>query len=170
MPKPLLTFLADVFIRFQVTINEQELSSPKKPEDQISTNGSNDSNGTNKYNKALKTQVERLLCKQRMDKAKKDCICGQHQQTLAPAALIPRHQLTFGDAKEATKGLKAFTGLNDDKELGKLLHQGVRALQDEFIQNGSLQDLENFYYICYGIAQHETDMPAHVKDDINKVR
>ena len=169
MPKPLLTFLADVFIRFQVTINEQELSSPKKPDDQISTNGSNDSNGTNKYNKALKTQVKQLI-KQRMDTAKKDCICGQHQQTSAPAALSQQHQLTFGAAKEATKGLKAFTGLNDDKELGKLLHQGVRALQDEFIQNGSLQDLENFYYICYGIAQHETYMPAHVKDDINKVR
>ena len=88
----------------------------------------------------------------------------------AVAPILQTNQLTFGDAKEATKGLKAFTGVNDDKELGKLLHQGVRALQDEFIQNGSLQDLENFYYICYGIAQHETDMPAHVKDDINKVR
>ena len=170
MPKPLLTFLADVFTRFQVTINEQELSSPKKPEDQISRNGSNDSNKTNKYNKALKTQVERLLCKKRMDTAKKGCIGGQHEKASAPAALSPPQQLTFGEDVEATRGLKAFIGLNDDKELGKLLHQGVRALQDEFIQNGSLQDLENCYYICYGIAQHEPQMPAHVNDDIKKVR
>ena len=54
--------------------------------------------------------------------------------------------------------------------VGRLLHQGVRAMQKEFIQHGSLQDLENFYYICHGIAQHKPDMPAHVKDDIDKVR
>ena len=174
MPKPLLTFLADVFTRFQVTINEQEISSPKKPEDQISRNGSNDSNEMNKYNKALKTQVGRLLCKQRMDKAKKDCICGQHQQTLAPAALIPRHRpkAICGNSYEAATELEAFIGLSDeDGRLGvRALQMGVRALQDEFIQYGSLQDLENFYYICYGIARHEPDMPAHVKDDIKKVR
>ena len=73
--------------------------------------------------------------------------------------------------------MKDFIGLSDDQlfhQIGpsddQLLHQGVRAMQNEFIQHGSLQDLENFYYICHGIAQHKPDMPAHVKDDIDKVR
>ena len=85
-----------------------------------------------------------------------------------PPKEIPK-ELTYGESTEATKGLKAFVGLNDDKILSKLLAQGVQAMQDEFIQHGSLQDLENFYYVCYGIAQLECDMPAHVKDDIKKV-
>ena len=166
MPKPLLTFLADVFTRFQVTINEQEISSPKKPEDQISRNGSNDSNEMNKYNKALKTQVEQLI-KQRMDTGP----CPSPAQSRA-ALNTPRKdfpKLTFGEAEDATKGLNAFIGLSDEDH-GKLLPQGIRAIQDEFIQHGSLQDLENFYYVCYGIAEHDPDMPAHVKDDIKKVR
>ena len=40
-------------------------------------------------------------------------------------------------------------------------------MQDEFILNGSLQDLENFF--CpLRIAQNQADMPAHFKDDLQK--
>ena len=103
---------------------------------------------------------------------------AEHQQypspSPSPAALSkPRKNfpnLTFGAAEEATKGLEAFIGLSNNKVFSDLLYQGVKAVQKEFIQHGSLQDLENFYYICYGIAQLESDMPAHVKDDIKKVR
>ena len=41
------------------------------------------------------------------------------------------------------------------------------AMQDEFILNGSLQDLENFF--CpLRIAQNQADMPAHFKDDLQQ--
>ena len=41
------------------------------------------------------------------------------------------------------------------------------AMQDEFILNGSVQDLENFF--CpLRIAQNQADMPAHFKDDLQK--
>ena len=113
----------------------------------------------------LAKEVQKLLCEKRM-KDGSSCICGQHKEV--PSKEIPK-ELTYGKPTEATKGLKAFVGLNDDKILSKLLAQGVQAMQDEFIQHGSLQDLENFYYVCYGIAQLECDMPAHVKDDIKMV-
>ena len=139
-----------------------------------------------KNEEALAKEVQKLLCEKRM-KDGSSCICGQHKEV--PSKEIPK-ELTYGEPTEATQGLKDFIGLSDDRpkaicgnsheaateleafiglsdEDGRL---GVRALQDEFIQYGSLQDLENFYYICYGIARHEPDMPAHVKDDIKKVR
>ena len=121
--------------------------------------------GLGKKEMALAKEVQKLLCEKRM-KDGSSCICGQHKEV--PSKEIPK-ELTYGKPTEATKGLKAFVGLNDDKILSKLLAQGVQAMQDEFIQHGSLQDLENFYYVCYGIAQLECDMPAHVKDDIKKV-
>ena len=121
--------------------------------------------GLGKKEMALAKEVQKLLCEKRM-KDGFSCICEMHKEV--PSKEIPK-ELKYGKSTEATKGLKAFVGLNDDKILSKLLAQGVQAMQDEFIQHGSLQDLENFYYVCYGIAQLECDMPAHVKDDIKKV-
>ena len=79
------------------------------------------------------------------------------------------NKLTYGESQEAARGLKEFIGLNQDNVLSKLLREGVKAIQDEFILYGSLQDLENLYYVCYGIAQFEPDMPMHVRNDIKKV-
>ena len=84
----------------------------------------------------------------------------------APAELQKFPVMTLGSSVEATKGLKAFIGLSDDKTLSQLLEQGIGAMQDEVIEHGSLQDLENFFYVCYGVAQHEGHMPAHVLHDI----
>ena len=44
-----------------------------------------------------------------------------------------------GSSVEATKGLKAFIGLSDDKSLSQLLEKGTGAMQDECIRHGSLQ-------------------------------
>ena len=76
--------------------------------------------------------------------------------------------MKFGDSKEATKGLRSFIGLENDIQMGKLLKKGIQAIQEEFVFNGSLQDLENFFYICYGVAQYKEHMPAHVLDDIDR--
>ena len=122
----------------------------------------------------LAKEVQKLLCEKRM-KDGSSCTCGQHKEPSrdpSPAAVpigdrapdVLSHFIC-GNSYEAATELEAFIGLSDED--GRL---GVRALQDEFIQYGSLQDLENFHYICYGIALHEPDMPAHVKDDIKKVR
>ena len=92
--------------------------------------------------------------------------------TTAPAAtstLKPQPpSLVFGGSEEAAQGLYSFIGLEDKELLARLLGRGIEAMQDEFILNGSLQDLENFFYVRYGIAQNQADMPAHFKDDLQK--
>ena len=90
----------------------------------------------------------------------------------SPSVLNPKisPKLTLGAADEATVGLKSFIGLEDDKVLGENLKDGLRVIQEEFIKYGSLQDLENFYYIRYGTCLDEQVMPKHVKDDIQMVR
>jgi len=90
----------------------------------------------------------------------------KENEIAAPAKLRTFPEMTLGSSVEATKGLRPFIGLRDDKTLSKLLEQDIGAMQDEVKNHGSLQDLENFFYVCYGVAQHKDHMPAHVLDDI----
>ena len=49
-----------------------------------------------------------------------------------------------------------------------LLDRKLHAVQEEFVESGSLQDLQNFYYVCYGKGRSLEDIPDHAKDDIQK--
>ena len=157
--------ISDIFDWAQETVN----GNPRASWAQETTNGDPRAS-RQEQRKQLQAVVTKLICESRMKREGADCVCNQHTSPLTPASLDPKRfpPLVFGGSEEAAKGLLVFIGLNDDMLLGQLLEQGVGAIQTEFEDHGSLQDLENFHYVCYGVAQNQSDMPAHVKDDIEK--
>ena len=118
----------------------------------------------------LQEEVKKLLC----EDVREMCVCGGHNNVPAPSsptlASTPRtpaaRKMILGQSEEAAQGLKPFIGLTDKDLEGD--DKAISNMQDEFIRNGSLQDLQNFYYVCYGHGQNQNDMPDHVKDDIKR--
>ena len=147
--------ISDIFDRVQGIINEKCISDETQKE---------------VPDTVWQSEIAKSVCERRMQMPGKQCVCCKHgvtdTQETSITASIPK--LCFGGSEEAAKGLKVFCGLQDDSVLASLLGDGKSSMQAEFEAHGSLQDLENFFYVCYGVAQNQNDMPAHVKDDIRK--
>ena len=63
----------------------------------------------------------------------------------------------------AASDLKAYTGLDDDREMARILREPLVAMTEEWRQSGSETDKANWTYITQGVARDEQSIPAHVK-------
>ena len=107
----------------------------------------------------LELSVCELLCeKLRADGKEYVCVCEKHENIPARTAAslsapVASQQCpfkaTFGRSAEAARGLSRFVML-DDKDKSRSLARGYESLQSEFVKYGSIQDMENFFYIRYG--------------------
>jgi len=112
----------------------------------------------------LESSVRNSLCKKLQAAAEKEgsdhaCICGACDpvpaRTAASLSIPPEappqvlFKATFGKSEEAARGLSRFVML-DDTDKSRSLARGCEALQSEFVKYGSIQDMENYFYIRYG--------------------
>ena len=126
----------------------------------------------------LESSVREILCKKLQVAAENDgrehiCICGTHEPIQARSAaslnshIAPQPGLfkaTFGHSVEAAQGLSRFVML-DDKDKSRSLARGCEALQAEFVKYGSIQDMENYFYIRYG--QFHVTVPSRAPPSLS---
>lgn len=79
------------------------------------------------------------------------------------AAKFGAQKLCFGNAGDATLGLRCLLGLENDLDFAHRLSQQIEALTEEWHGGGSAEDVANFEYVWRGVARREEDIPDHVK-------
>jgi len=126
-----------------------------------------------RYEEAKKQQErDKLALKAELQDAKSP---GLHTAVNMVAGAISNQIQMFKESKYATirlilgsperSDLKECVGLEDPFEFGELMKNPLKAMKQEWLANGSEDDLANFDYVVKGTVEPD-EFPGHVKESL----
>jgi hypothetical protein len=96
---------------------------------------------------------------------------GRSTPALSPSSALPQAEDKFAGIMLIMGGsdqsdLKEVLGFSSAREFGKTMIDPKGAMQKEWFQNGSAQDIANWEHVVNGTARDDRDIPVHVLEFI----